>query len=329
MTYIGEIAKIVECIPFDTPCDQVDRMFQENQSLQGLVILDKELSAGLITRSNFYQKMGTRYGYNLYLKRPIKLLANNSPLLVDYFASVIEVSKLAMIRPDEEVYDDVIIKKENLVYGVVSIKELLLKVAAIQAQIASYLNPLTFLPGNYTIDEKLNNLFNLQKEFTVMYIDLDRFKPYNDYYGFKKGDEFLQFTATILKECFDPAESFVGHIGGDDFIVLLNHLDYEEYCQKVIKNFDEQKCHYYTKEHLAQKSIYTENRSGEMEAIPLVTISIAVVRNDGMSFNSVEELIAEATRLKKVCKMKSGSCFYAEPSPYTEKEFLGTVLEQI
>jgi len=329
MTYIGEIAKSVECVPFDTPCDQVDRMFQGNQSLQGLVILDKDVSPGLITRTNFYQKMGTRYGYNLYLKRSIKLLANNSPLLVDYFASVVEVSKLAMIRPDEEVYDDVIIKKEDFVYGVVSIKELLLKVADIQAQVASYLNPLTFLPGNYTIDEKMNNLFNHQKEFTVMYIDLDRFKPYNDYYGFKKGDEFLQFTATILKECFNPADSFVGHIGGDDFIVLLNHFDYEDYCQAVIKNFDEQMRHYYSKEHLAQKSIYSENRSGEMEAIPLVTISIAVVRNEGSSFNSVEELVAEATRLKKVCKMKSGSCFYAEPTPYAEKEFLSKVLEKI
>lgn len=317
MTYIGEIAKKVVCVPFDATCDKVDQIFQVNQSLQGLVVIDKELSAGLITRTSFYQKMGTRYGYNLYLNRPIELLANHSPLIVDYFASVIEVSKLAMERPNEEVYDDVIIKKDNAIHGVVSIKALLLKVADIQAEIASYLNPLTLLPGNYTIDEKLNNLFKHQKEFTVMYVDLDRFKPYNDYYGFRKGDEFLQSTAAILKECLNPADSFIGHIGGDDFIVTLNHYGFESLCQAIIRKFDEQIHYFYSKEHLEQKSIYSENRAGEMEAIPLVTISIAVVRNDSKPFASVEELVVEATRLKKFCKTKSGSCYYAEPSPGT------------
>lgn len=314
MTYIGEIAEQVVCVPVDETCDKVDQIFQKNQSLQGLVVIESGVSASLITRTSFYQKMGTRYGYNLYLKRPIDLLANNSPLIVDYFASVIEVSKLAMERSNEEVYDDVIIKKDNAIHGVVSIKALLLKVADIQAEIASYLNPLTLLPGNYTIDEKLNNLFKHQKEFTIMYVDLDRFKPYNDHYGFKKGDEFLQSTAAVLKECLDPADSFIGHIGGDDFIVTLDHYDFENPCKAIIKKFDEQIQYFYSKEHLEQKTIYSENRDGEMEAIPLVTISIAVVRNDSKPFSSVEELVMEATRLEKVCKSQSGSCYYAEPT---------------
>lgn len=321
MAYIGEIAKDVVCVPFNAPCGEIDRMFHEDQGLQGLVVSKKDHSVGLITRTHFYQKMGTRYGYNLYLKRPIELLAKDSPLVVDYFVSVIEASKLAMDRPNEEVYDDVIIKKEHSVYGVVSIKELLLKVADIQAKTASYLNPLTFLPGNYTIDEKLDQLFRHQEKFTVMYIDLDRFKPYNDYYGFKKGDEVLQSTATILKECFNPADSFIGHIGGDDFIVLLNHVDYESQCQNVIRRFDKEIRRFYSNVHLEQQSVYGENRSGEMEAIPLVAISIAVVRNDSKPFQNVEELITEATRVKKICKMTRGSCFYAEPSANSLKEY--------
>lgn len=314
MTYIGEIAQDIVCVSYDTPCDKVDRIFQEKQGLQGLVVTEEADSAGLITRTNFYQKMGTRYGYNLFLRRPIKLLANNSPLIVDYFASVIEVSKKAMDRRDEEVYDDVIIKKENAVFGVVSIKELLLKVADIQADIARYLNPLTLLPGNYIIDEKLENLFRHPTDFTFLYIDLDRFKPYNDLYGFRKGDEFLQSTATILKECFPAPHCFVGHVGGDDFIVILDHFDFENYCRDVIKIFDNQVQYFYSKEHYDQKTVFSENRSGEMEAIPLVSISIAVVKNDYERFSNAEELVAEATRLKKICKMNNGSCYYIEPS---------------
>lgn len=314
MTYIGEIAKEAVCISFDTPCYLVDQMFQDNQGLQGLVV-EKDSSVGLITKTNFYQKMGSQYGYNLYLKRSIELLANKAPLLVDYYTSVIKVSKLAMNRSTEEVYDDVIVKNDHSGYLVVSIKELLLKVADIQAEIASYLNPLTLLPGNSIIDEKLNYTFTQQKEFTLLYIDLDRFKPYNDFYGFKKGDEFLRSTAAILNDCFSPSDSFVGHIGGDDFVVILNHFDFSSYCQEVIKNFDRQIQYFYSKEHLEQKFICSENRSGEMEAIPLVSISIAVVRNDSKPFNNVEEIVMEATRLKKMCKLTSESCFYAEPSP--------------
>lgn len=314
MTYIGEIAQEIVCVSHETSCDKVDRMFQENQGLQGLVVTAGAGSAGLITRTNFYQKMGTRYGYNLFLKRPIKLLANNSPLIVDYFASVIEVSKQAMERRDEEVYDDVIIKKENAVFGVVTIKELLLKVADIQADIARYLNPLTLLPGNYIIDEKLETLFRHPNDFTFLYIDLDRFKPYNDLYGFRKGDEFLQSTATILKECFTAPDCFVGHVGGDDFVVILNHFDFENYCEDAIKIFDNKVQYFYSKEHYERKTVISENRSGEMESIPLVSISIAVVKNDYDRFSNAEELIAEATRLKKICKMNSGSCYYIEPS---------------
>lgn len=314
MTYIGEIAQDIVCVPYNTPCDKVDNLFQANPGLQGLVVVEDKHSVGLMTRTNFYQKMGTRYGYNLFLKRPIKLLVNNSPLIFDYFTSVIEVSKQAMDRSDEEVYDDVIIKKEDTVFGVVSIKALLLKVADIQADLARYLNPLTLLPGNYIIDEKLENLFRHQNDFTFLYIDLDRFKPYNDSYGFRKGDEFLQSTATILKECFSSSDSFVGHIGGDDFIVILNHFEFESYCQDVTTIFDSKIQNFYSKEHYEQKFIYSENRSGEMEAIPLVSISIAVVKKDGERFGSAEEVVAEATRLKKICKMKSGSCYYAEPT---------------
>ncbi|GKW47337.1 GGDEF domain-containing protein [Planococcus sp. NCCP-2050] len=313
MMYIGEIAQKIVCVSFDAPCGQVDRLFQENQGLQGLVVLEDNHSVGLITRTNFYQKMGTRYGYNLFLKRPIQLLANNSPLVVDYFASVIEVSKQAMERLEEEVYDDVIIKKENAVFGVVSIKELLLKVADIQADIARYLNPLTLLPGNYIIDEKLKNLFRHPSDFTFLYIDLDRFKPYNDLYGFQKGDEFLQSTANILKECFTSPDVFIGHIGGDDFVVTFNHFEFERYCEDLIQTFDNKLHYFYSKEHFENKSVFSENRLGEMERIPLVSISIAVVKNEKGRFKSPEEVVAEATRLKKICKMKSGSCYYLEP----------------
>lgn len=311
--YIGDIAEEIPCVPYGTICSHIDDLFKKVHSLQGVVIEGIRLPTALITRTNFYQKMGTQYGYNLYMNKPIELIANRSPLKVDYYTSVIEVSKLAMSRPEKEIYDNVIIHKDNLISGVVSIKSLLMKVSEIQVELASYLNPLTRLPGNNIITENLKQTFERGKEFSVLYFDLDRFKAYNDSYGFKKGDELLLFTANILSEFFDKPESFLGHIGGDDFIVILNHYAFSDSCKKLITYFDEHVNKFYAQKHLSQGYIYIENREGEMEEIPLVTISIAVVTNYLKKFHSVEEIISEATRMKKICKLSSESCFYSEP----------------
>ena len=147
-----------------------------------------------------------------------------------------------------------------------------------------------------------------------MYIDLDRFKAYNDYYGFKKGDEIIQLTADILSNALvKKGEDFLGHIGGDDYIAIFHHYDFHDFCEDVINVFDEEIKKHYSKKHIQEKFIYAENRSGEMEKIPLVTLSIAVVTNQKKQFSGIEEVIEEATRLKKMCKMRSESCFFVEP----------------
>lgn len=313
IAYIGDIAKDTPIVPFETPCHQIDQVFQENSSLQGIVLINQKFGAGLITRTCFYQKIGTRYGYNLYMMKSIDVLANKHPLIVDYFTSVIEVSQLAMNRPEEEIYDDIIIVMDKTIMGVVSIKNLLMKVADIQVEFASYLNPLTRLPGNKIINENITHALEQSKEFSLLYIDLDRFKAYNDYYGFKKGDEIIQLTADILADALEKG-GFLGHIGGDDYIVIFNHYGFHEFCRSVIQRFDVEIKKYYSKKHLEKQFIYLENRFGEMEKIPLVTLSIAVVTNQRKAFSSTEEVVEEATRLKKMCKMKSESCFYVEPT---------------
>ena len=314
IAYIGDIAKETPILNLETPCEQIDLVFQDNPKLQGIVLIKDNVRPGLITRTRFYQKMGTRYGYNLYMKKSINTLANKQPLIVDYFTSAIEVSKLAMNRLEEEIYDDVIIELDHTIVGVVSIKNLLMKVADIQVEFASYLNPLTRLPGNNIINENIKQALEHKKEFSLLYIDLDRFKAYNDYYGFKKGDEIIQLTADILSNALvKKGEDFLGHIGGDDYIAVFNHYDFHDFCDEVIKSFDEEIKKHYSKKHIEEKFIYAENRSGEMEKIPLVTISIAIVTNQKKQFSGIEEVIEEATRLKKMCKMRNESCYFVEP----------------
>lgn len=308
-TFIGQIAEQSPYVKTETKNYEIDQLFNQNPNLQGIVIVtDDKTPVAHITRSRFYQTLGTLYGYNLYMNRSIDLLMNKKPLIVHYSESITKVSQLAMKRHEEEIYDDVIVVKDKKFFGTVSIRNLLIKFSEIQSELASFLNPLTGLPGNKIIEEMLKKTIQ-QTEFSVLYLDLDCFKAYNDNYGFKKGDQVIQETATILKNNFDSEGGFLAHIGGDDFIGFLNHHVYHNLCEHILHDFNRKVKHFYHKTHLEQQYVIAENRLGEKEKFPLLSLSIAVVTNEANQYNEVEDIVNEATRLKKICKKQMGSVY--------------------
>ncbi|WP_102348113.1 GGDEF domain-containing protein [Bacillus sp. Marseille-P3661] len=311
-THVGEIVDSVPCIPQYVVNKVVNKVFSENTKLQGIVVVNNNIPISLITRSHFYQKIGTQYGYNLYMGRTIDLTAKKNPLIVDYFQPITEVSKLAMERKEEDLYDYVIVTKEGSFAGIVSIQKLLMKLVEIQVEVASFLNPLTGLPGNQIIDRKLTEVIQ-QEKFTIIYFDLDKFKEYNDTYGFKKGDELLLGTSSLLEQAFDSTGAFLGHIGGDDFIAILNSYDFNAICEGIISDFDMFVKRFYKSKHLLQQFVETENRLGIKEKISLVSLSIAIVTNQHTQFKSVEELAEYAAVVKKMCKKVKGSCCLINP----------------
>jgi len=305
---IGEIAEQLPQISLNSKCGFVDQLFKSNSQLQGVVVTDNAYPVALIMRIRFYQQIGTLYGYTLYMGRSVQLLMDRSPLVVPYTTPITEVSKLAMNRKEENLYDYVIVTHEEKFFGTVSVRDLLLNFAEIQAVAASFLNPLTGLPGNMSISEWLVKS-SLQEQFSVLYIDLDQFKAYNDTYGFKEGDRMLQSTAEILKRCALELDGFLGHIGGDDFIIFLQDYQYSEGCKRIINEFEIMVKDFYHARHLEQQYVIAENRSGKMEEIPLVSVSIAVVTNRHRKFDSIEDISKEAARIKKRCKMIKGCCY--------------------
>ncbi|WP_151734771.1 GGDEF domain-containing protein ['Paenibacillus yunnanensis' Narsing Rao et al. 2020] len=303
---IGEIAEQIPEISLDQKCEVVDRIFKQNPHLHGVAVTENGVPMALIMRIRFYQSIGTLYGYTLYMGRAVELVMDKKPLLVDYRTPITEVSKLAMNRSDEHLYDYVLVTREDKLFGAVSVRDLLLNFAEIQALAASFLNPLTGLPGNLSINERLVKSL-LQEQFSVLYIDLDHFKAYNDTYGFKEGDRMIQATAEILKHSALRADGFLGHIGGDDFIICLNHYRYEECCRDIIRQFEKTMQEFYHETHLAKRYVLTEARSGAVEEIPLVSISIAVVTSRWRRYDSIEALSGESARIKKKCKGIPGS----------------------
>ena len=175
------------------------------------------------------------------------------------------------------------------------------------------ISPLTGLPGNLQIQTELRRRLLKNKAFKVLYLDLDNFKAYNDVYGFLKGDEVIKLAARIISDCvhnIDHGDSFVGHIGGDDFVAILDEqADYDAVCQNIIATFDREIVHYFTEEDAERGYLEVPNRKGEIEEFQLTSISIGVVVADKKRFANILQIGEVGAQVKHVAKATLGSCY--------------------
>ena len=174
------------------------------------------------------------------------------------------------------------------------------------------ISPLTGLPGNVQIHAELKKRIANKEEFSVLYLDLDNFKAYNDVYGFLKGDEIIKFTADTIMKCVHnhvPNGSFVGHIGGDDFIAILPILHCEEVCESIMANFDAEVVKFFTEDDVDKGYIEVANRKGVIEQFPLTAISIGVVEADKNRFVNILEIGEAGAQVKHAAKAIMGSSY--------------------
>ena len=174
------------------------------------------------------------------------------------------------------------------------------------------ISPLTGLPGNVQIHAELKKRLTKKEEFAVLYIDLDNFKAYNDIYGFLKGDQIIQFTADIILSgvhTFFAEGTFVGHIGGDDFIAIVPYENIEELCQTMLATFDKGVKRFFTEEDQEKGFIEVENRKGIIEQFPLTSVSIGVVVAEKGRFANILEIGEVSTQVKHMAKSVQGSSY--------------------
>lgn len=174
------------------------------------------------------------------------------------------------------------------------------------------ISPLTGLPGNVQIHAELKKRISNKEEFSVLYLDLDNFKAYNDVYGFLKGDEIIKFTANTIIKCIHShitEGAFVGHIGGDDFVAIISSLNCEEICESIIANFDAEVSKFFTEEDSEKGYIEVANRRGVIEQFPLTSISIGVVVADKGRFANMLEIGEVGAQVKHMAKSIMGSSY--------------------
>jgi len=288
------------------------RMFEELSELQSLIVLSDKKPVGLIVRELLYSRLATQYGYAVFMGRPIKAIMDKKPMIADFFDTVEDVSQRAMERDIAIIYNCIIVVKDNEYFGVVSIRNLLDKLAGLQIEHAKNLNPLTSLPGNPIIEKVITERLESNKLFSVLYIDLNNFKPYNDSYGYKKGDEVLLFTADLLKKSVDEwgtSEDFLGHIGGDDFLLVTTPEKDKLISENIIKRFDSQVRRFYHEKDWQNGYVTARDRQGNISKRPLLSIAIAIVSNEQKRFENPLHVSELASELKEHVKLQEKSAY--------------------
>nr|WP_319488765.1 bifunctional diguanylate cyclase/phosphodiesterase [uncultured Caproiciproducens sp.] len=304
--YIENICTPTETISSTAKVEDVFDKLKNDPSAFGMCVVENGMVLGVVTKANLVLKLSGRYGFSLNQNKPISFLMDRQFLAVNYQTPINAVSHIAMSRPPEKLYDFIVVTRDEKYVGTVTIKDLLEKTTEIEVTNAKYQNPLTGLPGNLVIEQKIKACIEKDTPYSVIYFDIDNFKAYNDVYGFENGDSIIKLLArTIVTHV--PEKQFAGHVGGDDFVAVLDNFSGVDLCIDIIHDFDRNVLQYYNPRDIQNGYIIAENRRGEIEKFPLISLSIAGVSNRTRSFANMLDLTEELAKIKKKTKQQSGS----------------------
>ena len=299
--YIKNLCSRAGTVTPDVMIPDVYEIFRNDPECFGLCVLENDMPVGIVTKEKLTFKLSGHYGFALYQNKSVSKIMDKNYLSVDCKTPVNVVSSTAMSRPNEKLYDFIVVTDEGKYAGIVTVKDLLQKTTEMEISAAKHQNPLTGLPGNLIIGQKLAQCVKSGCRYSVAYLDIDNFKAYNDVYGFENGDLVIKLLAGILREHV-PADQFVGHVGGDDFVVIMDFYITADYFKEIIRQFESEVLAFYNQLDIKNGYITTANRRGEVERFPLITLTAVAVNNETRAYKDVPELSEVLAGLKKNAK---------------------------
>jgi diguanylate cyclase (GGDEF)-like protein len=201
--------------------------------------------------------------------------------------------------------DDYIVKPFDTPELLARIRGVLRRAKEMRAQ-----SPLTGLPGNVRIEEEIDGLVERDQAFALLYADLDHFKAYNDHYGFMRGDQAIQTTASLIEDVareVTGGDAFIGHVGGDDFVLIVPPEKATDTAEAIVARFDHEVPSLYDPDDRDRGYVEVANRRGELQRFPLLSISIGVASTEKRSYAHYAEAVAIATEMKAYTKATAGS----------------------
>jgi EAL domain-containing protein (putative c-di-GMP-specific phosphodiesterase class I)/GGDEF domain-containing protein/CBS domain-containing protein len=307
--------KLVASAPAVTPqtaSQDALELMMRHPDLHAIAVVDQGIPVGIIHRPTLLDRFISLYARELHGRKPCSDLMDADPLIVDKATRMTELSELVVNKGKAAFTQGFVITSEGRYLGLGSGFDLMREVTEMQIIAARYANPLSGLPGNVPIQEHMERLLANEQTFVTAYFDLDQFKPYNDVYGFRRGDDIIQLLARILRESCNAELDFVGHIGGDDFVVLFQSLDWEVRCHGMLARFDRECQALFNPDHVEAGGYHSEDRRGVMAFHALVSLSIGAVLVDPDHFHQYQEVARAAAEAKHMAKRIDGSNLFID-----------------
>ena len=312
---IGSICRYVEPLSPTEPMMAAFKRFHSDNNLQGIPVVADERVMGMLPRMRFLEQhmIGPYgFGYALSQHRLLKDVLEPDFLLVEATTPVEEVVRLIQGRRGVSLYDDLCVSKNGKYQGSVAIHALLDAITQKSIQLAKGASPLTGLPGNEFIQRTVTSFIEQRVAFDVCYVDIDDFKPYNDYYGFEKGDMVIKRIAKLIVDVIQPDGygdqfRFVGHIGGDDFIVISRPQTSLALCQQIIDQLQQLLPEFHGEQEFVNGCYSATDRQGQLRSFPLLSLSIGIVSTEDCAVSSYGELAFLASGVKRAAKKQKGS----------------------
>lgn len=306
------VRELAEAAPIVTRNTQVRdvKSTLDASPISGVVVVEDDKPVGLVMSHSLDRQLGTYYGTALYYQRGVERVMDPTPLCVDGSVPVEQVAAKAMTRERFKIYDHIIVTEGEILAGVVSVQKMLDALAKVQVEMAKGASPLTGLPGGVTLEREIERTVTAGRAASLIYVDLDHFKVYNDTYGFEKGDSIIRLTADVCQwaaKRHGDKECMVGHVGGDDFIILSKPEQSERICQAIVRCFGRLVKNCYRAEDRERGFVEAQGRDGTVGRFPLVSVSMGIVDCAGKA--DLNQISQRAAELKHYAKSKPGNVF--------------------
>ena len=324
---LGEdkVADIAFEHPYVSPESLVSEVSEKFLSLPNInyfPVLKAGKIQGMVWRRDLMDVLARKFGQELHSRKKIKTLMDSTPYIADARTSLEDLSRLITDSNEFDSKDAFIIERDGNYLGCGDFKNLLRRMTDLKIEMAQQANPLSGLPGNLPVQKKLNELLQGSQPFMVIYIDVDNFKAFNDNYSFDDGDKIINKIADILTgvvpdEQVLHGDSFIGHIGGDDFVVLSQHVEQHLFwSQAILEKFKAETREYYSEADQDRGGIEALDRQGNPQFFPLMSLSLGILLVEPGRFDHRQQLSSYATKAKKGAKKLGGNTYYIVDSKH-------------
>jgi diguanylate cyclase (GGDEF)-like protein len=292
--------------------NELYELFMREPGLLIIPVVDKGIPLGLVTRYDMIDHFARPFQRELYGKKSCTVFMDANPIIADKDTSLQDLS-VSMVQADaHHLSNGFIITDQGKYLGMGRGHDLMREITQMQITAARYANPLTQLPGNVPINEHIERLLASGTRFWVCYCDLDHFKPFNDVYGYRRGDAVIELTGKLLANNVDANRDFVGHIGGDDFMILFQSENWEARCKAILSHFADAIGEFYSPGDRERGGYVSEDRQGRKAFYSLISLSLGAIRVEPQQYYSHHQIATAAADAKKQAKKIHGNSLFLD-----------------